>query len=396
LRVLTFTTIFPNAARPSFGIFVYQRSAHLARRPGNSVHAIAPIPYSPKWTPWERWRNLAQVPREERIGELTGFHPRYFLLPKISMPLHGLLMFLGCIGLARRLHQKLRFDCIDAHFVYPDGFAAVLLGKALGLPVFVSARGTDITRYPAFRSIRPLIRWTLLQAAGVVAVSASLKKTMVEIGISEERIRVIPNGVDLERFRPVNRLEARRRLGLPQDAQIVVSVGALLPVKCHERLLAALAMIAPRHPQLRLYVVGEGSSRQKLEALMRELHMQDKVVLVGSRPNEELGLWFSAADISCLTSSREGWPNVISESIACGTPVVATRVGGVPEIVVSPDFGIVVEPNAEAVAAGLEKALATEWNRETLFRHAQQRSWDVVAAEVEHYFATTIGAFLGR
>ncbi len=388
MRVLTFTSLFPSAVHPLLGIFIYQRVAHFARRPGNVMQVVAPVPYFPSWLRWSRWHAFSRIPRREQIGSLTVYHPRYPLLPKIAMPLHGLLMFLGSVLLVLRLKKRGGFDCIDAHYVYPDGFAAVLLGKLLRVPVIVSARGTDINLFPSFRLIRPMIRWTLRRAAGVVAVSTALKDVMVSLGLSTDRIRVIGNGVDVQRFQPMDRREARRRLGLPEEGPVIVSVGGLLPHKGHQFLIAAVAMAAGRFPGLKLYVVGDGAFRLKLEALVREAGMPERVFLVGSRPNEELKLWYSAADVSCLASSREGWPNVLLESLACGTPVVATRVGGVPEIIVSPRVGLMVEQDSRTIAAGLESALERHWDREALAGYARTRTWEVVAAEVESYLAS--------
>lgn len=390
MRVLTFTSLFPNSQQPLLGIFVYQRIAHFARRPGNLVQVVAPVPYFPRWLPGTRWQNYAQIPREERIGNLTVYHPRYLLLPKISMPLHGLLMFLGSLSLVRRLKQKIDFDCIDAHYVYPDGFAATMLGRRLGLPVIVSARGTDVNLFPSFPLIRSMIRRTLRRAAGIVAVSKALKENMVKLGVPPEKISVIGNGVDTQRFQPLDRQMARRQLGMPEEAQVVVSVGSLIPSKGYQLLLAAAAGIAPRHPNLQIYLLGEGFYRARLEALAHEAGMQDRLHLVGSKPNEELAVWFSAADVSCLASAREGWPNVLLESLACGTPVLATRVGGVPEVITSSELGVLVDQDVASIARGLEQALERQWDREALVRYAQTRTWDVVAAEVERYLASQI------
>ncbi len=388
MRVLTFTSLFPNAVQPAHGIFVYQRVVHLARRQGNIVQVVAPVPYFPRWLCRSRWRAASQVPKEEEIGNLKVHHPRYLLLPKISMPLHGLLMFLGSVFLVRRLKKGMSFDCIDAHYVYPDGFAAALLGKVSGVPVIVSARGTDVNWFPSFRLIRPMIRWTLRRAAGVIAVSAALKDVMVKLGVPAEKIRVIGNGVDVGRFQPLDRRAARRQLKLPEDGPVIVSVGALIPNKGHQFLIRALAQLAPRYPGLRAYLLGEGSYRAKLEALVSEAGMQERVFLVGSRPYEELHRWFSAADVSCLVSAREGWPNVLLESLACGTPVVATRVGGIPEVIVSPELGVLVEQDVPSIAAGLELALNKQWNRAALVRYAGRRTWGVVAEEVEQHLAS--------
>ena len=390
MRILTFTSLFPNARQPLLGIFVYHRVANLAQRAGHHVQVVAPVPYFPVWLRVKRWQAASQVPRQEQVGGLGVYHPRYFLLPRISMPLHGMLMFLGSAPLALRLNREAKFDCIDAHYVYPDGFAAVLLGKLLRVPVIVSARGTDINLFPWFRSIRPMIQWTLRQADGVIAVSAALREAMVELGTPPDKIQVIPNGVDPQRFEPVDRQAARRHLGLPAEGQAIVQVGSLISSKGPRLLIAALAEIAPRFPDLRLYLLGEGSLRKKLESLVRENGLEQRVLLVGSRPNEELKFWYSAADLTCLASLREGMPNVVLESLACGTPVVATRVGGVPEILISSELGLMAEPNVQSIAMALKSALETSWDREALVRHARTRTWTEVAGEVERYLLSRV------
>jgi len=392
LRVLTFTALYPNKVNPLQGIFIHQRVKHVALRPGNSVEVIAPVPYFPAWMPGERWRKFSQIPREEVIEGVLIHHPRYPLLPGISMPVHGMLMYWASLSLAQHLHRKEQFDCIDAHFVYPDGFAAVRLGRKLGLPAVVSARGSDINLYSSFLAIRPMLRWTLLHADGAIAVSDDLKNKIIALGIPESKIRVISNGVDAERFQPRDAKSARKQLGLPEEGSIAVSVGSLIESKGHHLLIAAFAALARSFPQLRLYILGEGAYRSTLEQLVREKKMQDRIFLFGTRPNEELSLWFSVADLSCLMSSREGWPNVVSEALACGTPVLATRAGGIPEIISSPDLGMLVERNVQSIVVGLERALTKTWNRAEIARHSRSRSWDAVAAEVEAFLQSTIPA----
>lgn len=393
MRVLTFTSLFPNAARPTLGVFIHQRMAHLARRPSNVVEVVGPVPYFPSSLPISRWQPLSQIPKQEKIGELTVHHPRYLHLPRVSMPVQGLMMFLGSVRLVSRLHKDIKFDCIDAHFVYPDGFAAALLGWVLNLPVVISARGTDINLYPSYRIIRPMIRWSLERATGIISVCQALKNVMVELGNAPDKIRVIGNGVDVRRFEALEQKEAREKLGLPVNAKIVVAVGSLIPRKGYHLLISAIAEIAQRQPRLFLYIAGEGDFRSALEALIREKGLGERVFLVGNRPNEELAWWYSAADISCLTSSREGWPNVILESLACGTPVVATRVWGVPEVIVSTDLGVLVEQNSASIAAGVESALNQQWDETKLIRFARGRTWEDVAAEVEQYLATCVSGF---
>ena len=390
LRILSFTSLYPNNVNPLQGIFIHQRVIHLARCPGMGVEVIAPVPFFPSWLPATTWRRFGQIRRKEKIDGIFVHHPRYPLVSGISMPLHGWLVFLGCLRLARYLHQKNRFDCIDAHFVYPDGFAAVLLGKVLGIPVVISARGTDINLYPSYALIRPQLQWALRSAAGIIAVSADLKRKIIALGIPEEKVQVISNGVDVQRFQPRDSREARRRLRLMGEGPILVSVGSLIESKGHHLLTAAVAEVLPRFRRLRLYVIGEGVYRPRLEELIRKKHLQDNVFLMGSQPNEELAFWFSAADLSCLMSSREGWPNVVTESLACGTPVLATSVGGIPEILVSAELGAMVEREVCSIARGLEESLSKHWDREAISSKARARSWNTVAEEVATLFQSKL------
>jgi glycosyltransferase involved in cell wall biosynthesis len=209
---------------------------------------------------------------------------------------------------------------------------------------------------------------------------------MIALGAPPEKVTVIGNGVDLERFHPVDRTDARRKLEIPEDALVAVAVGALIPRKGFQFLIPALASVAKRSPKLRLYIVGKGD-QNNLKALALAHGVADRVFFAGSRPNEELKIWYSAADVSCLVSSREGWPNVVLESLACGTPVLATGLWGVPEILVSPELGIMVQQQTAAIADGLGQALTKKWDRNAIINYARSRTWNVVAEEVEKYFA---------
>ena len=352
---------------------------------------VAPVPYFPSWLRIARWRALAQIPRVEEIDGMTIYHPRYLMLPRVSMYVQGLLIFLGSFLLVRKLHRQNSFDCIDAHYIYPDCFAAVIIGKLLRLPVVASARGTDINLYPKFRGLRSMIRWTLKNTAGNIGVCRALADEMIALGAPSEKVTVIGNGVDLQRFHPVERTEARRKLEIPDQALVAVAVGALIPRKGFHFLIPAVASIAERFPKLRLYIIGKGDQTE-LKALAQSQGIADRVFFIGSRPNEELCFWYSAADVSCLVSSREGWPNVVLESLASGTPVLATGLWGVPEILVSPELGIMVQQQISEIANGLERALTRAWDRNLIINYARTRTWDVVAEEVEQYFAYILKA----
>lgn len=382
MRILTFTSLFPNQQRPEHGIFVYQRVAHLATRFGVHLEVVAPVPYVPGFWRFGRWGHFARVPRSEQIGQLKVHHPRYPLLPKVAMPLHGLLMFLGSLRCIRQIQERMGFDCIDAHYVYPDGLAASLAGKLLGIPVVISARGTDVNVFPSFRLIRPMLIWTLKEAVGVIAVSEALRLRIVSLGIAAAKVKVIGNGTDSDRFHPVKLVSARAHLELPITSPIVLGVGNLIPSKGFDLAIRATAALRAKYPDLLLCIVGEGPEKRQLESLARQLHIDKQVRLLGRRPNQELRYWYSAANITCLPSYREGWPNCVSESLACGTPVVATEVGGIPEIIRDPALGILVKPDEESVTAGLDKALQTPWLHNVIAELGARRTWDTVAEEV--------------
>jgi len=395
VRILTFTSLFPNALDPNFGIFIFQRTSHLAEREGISVEVVAPVPYAPTFLKGTARGSVAAIPRMEVVGNLPVHHPRYVLLPKVSMPLHGRLMYAGCIPYIKDLHQQHRFDCIDAHYVYPDGMAAVLIGRALGIPVVVTARGSDIHTFREFTTIRPQIRWVLRHAAGLVAVSDSLAAMMRDLEPAIQDVQVIGNGVDRKRFFLEDRLAARAKLGQDPQDKIVVSVAALKRVKGPDLLVRAASLLKQSIPGCKVLFVGAGPELGSLQRLAQELDCADICRFVGTVPNEQLQSYFSAADVSCLASRGEGWPNVILESLACGTPVVATRVGAAAQILANPELGVMVDSTPEAICAGLSQALQRKWNPQAIAAYAQEQTWENVAARVEVVLKRSAGAKVG-
>jgi glycosyltransferase involved in cell wall biosynthesis len=395
VRILTLTSLFPNALNANFGIFIFQRTSHLAKLEGNSVEVVAPVPYAPKFLQRTGRGSVAAIPATEVIGDLQVHHPRYPLVPKVSMPLHGLLMYAGCMACVKRLHQQHRFDCIDAHYVFPDGLAAVLIGRSLGVPVVVTARGSDIHTFRGFATIRPQIRWVLRNAAAVVAVSDSLATMMRELEPALHDVHIIGNGVDGQRFFREDRLAARAKLGLDPHDKVVVSVAALKHVKGPDLLVRAASLLKENFAQCKVLFVGAGPELDTLQRLAKQLDCADVCRFLGPVPNEQLRTYFSAADVSCLASREEGWPNVILESLACGTPVVATRVGAAPQLLANSELGIIVDPTPDAICAGLSQALEQRWNPQSISAYAEGHTWENVAASVDAVLrATDLG--IGR
>ncbi|EHL96353.1 glycosyltransferase, group 1 family protein [Acetobacteraceae bacterium AT-5844] len=275
------------------------------------------------------------------------------------------------------LEQGLRFDAIDAHYLYPDGVAAVRLGREFGLPVVVTARGSDTSQLPSYRIPRRAIRRTIQEADALIAVSTGLKDGLVALGAPAGKVTVLRNGVNLDLFRPPeSRADARTALGLG-EAKVLLSVGHLIERKGHHKVIQALAKL----PACRLLIVGEGPERHALQALARSLGVEDRVHLEGAQPHTRLPLYYGAADVLVLASSREGWANVLLEAMACGTPVVTTPAWGSREAVSRVEAGLVVdEATPEALAAAIDRLLAAPPDREATRAYAETFSWDDTTA----------------
>jgi glycosyltransferase involved in cell wall biosynthesis len=366
---------------------------HFAKLSGCEIKVVSPVPYYPAININPKWYQYCQIKKKEVMDGIEIFHPRYPLVPKMSIPFNGLSLFLSSLNLVKKIKQTFPFDLIDGHFIYPDGFAAVLLGKTLKKPVVLSARGSDINEFARFRYIRPMIKYALNAANHAISVCDALKHEMVKLGIQDNKINVIPNGVDTEQFKPMDKREARQRLSIPNHGKIIVSVGALIPRKGFDILLDALYRLSQNNSDIYLYIIGEGPYRSFLEQQIKNLNLGQRVYLIGEIPNTELETWYNAADVSCLTSSREGWANVIMESLACGTPVVATRVWGAPEILTSSEVGILVDRSPESICDGLKKALGKSWNRIRIRAYVENRNWFKVADEVKAVFCSVLDQY---
>ena len=393
MRVLVLSSVYPSASRPAFGVFVRERVRHLAAR--CEVCVVAPI----AWFPGNRWirgQAVAATPQAEMQDGITVYHPRFPCVPTIGKALDGVLYFLRLLPFCLWLRRRFPFDVIDAHFTYPDGFAGVLLGKAFARPTVVTLRGSHDIHHAAYALRRVQIRWTLKAAARVVAVSAALREFAGELGIDPKSVRVVPNGVDPSRFRPTDRGEARRRLGLPHDRTILLAVGNLTEGKGHHRLVELLPGLLTQRSDLLLVVVGAdptGRYGRWLETLTRERGLGDHVRLVGSRPHDEVPVWMAAADLFCLATRSEGWCNALLEALACGLPVVTTRVGGNAEVVRHDTDGFLVPFWSEAeFASAVLRALGRPWNREEIVARASAMGWSRPADQTMEEFRLALAS----
>jgi len=373
MRLLTFSTLYPSAVRPGHGIFVETRLRHLLVSGSVQSVVVAPTPWFPSSHPaFGRYATFARTPRRETHHGIEVLHPRYPLPPKIGMTVAPFLLAGASAACVRKiLGRGYQFDAIDAHYFYPDGVAAMLLGRHFGKPVVITARGSDINLVPQHAIPRRLITWAAQRASAVIAVSQSLKRSLEQLGVDPSKIFVLRNGVDTDRFRQLDRDAERGKLGV--GGSMLLSVGNLVVPKGNDLVMRSLT----RLPKTTLVLVGDGPDRSRLESVARAEGVADRVRFVGPVAQAELARYYSAADALVLASSREGWPNVLLEAMACGTPVVAARVGGTPEIVTSPAAGVLFEPRtAEALAGAVRRLLECPPGRDDTRRYAESFSWD--------------------
>ena len=393
MKVLTYTTLFPSSILPNHGIFILERMKRVAEL--CMLKVIVPIPYFPPLPINSKWYLYSRATKYRKFSEIEIFYPKYFITPKIGMIFYGLFLFFSTLKIVSQMARRHDFDLIDAHYIYPDGLAAVLLGKVLKKKVILSARGTDINLYPKFPLIKRQIVYTLRRADKIIAVCQALKDQMIELGIAEQKIKVIPNGVDITKFFPVDQTEARKQLNLPLDRKIILSVGHLIERKGFHFIIDALSVIKKENKLAALpllVIVGEGEYRPILEKQIRDLNLDSDIMLIGAKPHDQLNIWYNSCDIYCLASSREGWPNVLLEALACGKPVVATEVWGVSEVIKSKDYGILVDlQDPVKLANSLCEALKSNWNSQEIVRYARQNTWDKVARDVYKEFKELLG-----
>jgi len=373
IRLLTFTSLYPNAEVPRHGIFVETRLRHLLASGQVEARVVAPVPWFPSQSDrFGAYAKYARIPAQDRRHDITIDYPRYPVIPKIGMSLSPMLMALAVLPRLRAIiADGYDFDAIDAHYFYPDGVAAVWLGRQLGKPVVITARGSDLNVLPQYRLPRRMIRWAAQNAAGMITVCQALKDVLIELGAPGNGIRVLRNGIDLSRFYPpADRQALRQRLGLTRTT--LLSVGHLVEAKGHHLVIEALREL----PDTELLIAGDGDQEQRLRRQAIELGLAERVRFLGTLPQDALRDYYGAADALVLASSREGWANVLLEAMACGTPVLATTVGGTPEVVTAPEAGhLLDERSAAAITRAARSLLSDTVTREQTRHFAEGFSW---------------------
>lgn len=371
IRVLTLSSLFPDATRPVFGPFVERQTLGIAAHKDVELQVVAPLGVPP----WPlslagRYAPLRCLPAKEIWKGLTVHRPRFRHWPALGARLDGVAMAKALLPVLAQIRREFAFDLIDAQFFYPDGAAAIRLGEALDVPVSIKARGSDIHVWGADPQSGPQVVDAGQRADGVLAVSAALKRDMVALGMPEDRITVHYTGVDLDAFQPADRRSAKSALGI--SGPLITSVGSIIARKGHPLVIEALTQL----PGVQLVLIGSGPERGEMEALAAEMGVADRVRFTGSIAQTEAARWVAASDVMALPSASEGLANAWLEALACGTPIVIADVGGACELLNDPAGGYVVERSSAAVAGAIAELIKNPRDPATVRALAERFTWD--------------------
>ena len=384
MRVLAITKIFPNAAEPLSAPFNRQQFAALAKL--CELEVLATIPWFPGAGLLARWSSagkLGVVPRRERIAGLEVTHPRTLFVPRLAHVAWGPL-YAASIAPALAIHRG-KIDVVLGSWAYPDGFAAVIAAAILGVPCVVKLHGSDINVIAKLPGPRRLVAWALSRAARVAAVSRPLAEEVIALGVPRDRVVVVMNGVDGDLFKPRDRAAARAELGL-SAGPLAVYVGNLKPEKGVLDLAQAWQTVARDVPDANLAIVGGGPLAGELAA-----QLGARATLVGAQPLERVPLWMAACDVLVLPSHVEGTPNVVLEALASGRRIVASAVGGIPDLITSPVLGTLVPArDPDALAAALATALRTAYDPAEVSRLGARGGWAASAAALHRVLVEAV------
>jgi glycosyltransferase involved in cell wall biosynthesis len=389
MRTLIITKIFPNCLEPLSSPF--NRLQFAALRQWCEVEVLATIPWFPGVSACERWSpaaKLVSVPSQESIDGLRVLHPRFAYLPKIGHAIAGPLYAASLA--AATLKYRGRVDVVLGSWAYPDGYAAVVLAELLGVPCVIKLHGSDINVLAQWSGPRRRMQWALPRADRVVAVSRSLATAAIALGVAAERVDLVPNGIDRSMFYPRDRAEARRILGLPAR-RLLLYVGHLAQNKGAFDLIRAFGTLSHELADVQLVMVGDGEDAAECGRVARATSASDRIHLVGPVAHEEIPTWLAACDVLALPSWHEGTPNVILEALASGRSVVASDVGGIPDVVRGAPHVLVPPRDTGALCRGLQQALAAQYEPAAISKALDRPDWNGSAQLLHQSLLTALG-----
>ncbi len=397
MNIVLFTNLFPSTIEPERGNFIALMAKKLAQK--TTLHVISPLPWFPKLGIIQHipllagWRKFGQVPDQENHEGIIVNYPKYFFLPKIGSLFQPFSIAITSFNHVKKLHQNYNLDIINAHWIFPDAVAAVYISRKLGIPCVISARGCDINNFSNSILKRIQINWALKHANAITVVSDALKEKIIEIyNIKEQKINTILNGVDSSIFHLMNQKECQAILELNPAKKKLLFVGQLHPVKNLETMIRALSKIKLEGGlDFETLIIGMGPLEKELRDLASELQLTSTdIVFKGQQSHSSVAKYYGASDLLCLPSIREGRPNVIIEALATGLPVVASNVGGIPELINKQNGELVQPLDIEQLAAKLKFSLDKEWDRKKISCSQTTSSWDDCASKYHNLFLSLL------
>lgn len=393
VRTLLFSSLYPSSVLPRAGIFVETRLRELLKTGRVTAKVVAPVRWSPVHNAkFGVYAQIAAAPKREVLNGIDVLHPKFLTIPKLGM---NLAPFLLALGAARSMHQLREegfdFEVIDAHYYYPDGVAAAILSHWFDRPLAITARGSDVNLIGNFAWPTWLMKKAARKASASIGVSEALVARMKALGFDPAKLLVLRNGIDLQRFFPDDRALTKAALGLAQGP-VMLTVGNLKENKGQRLVIKALPLVLAKFPNVQLVVLGDGPDAGALREIARTQGLGEHIRFVSTMPQDQLRLWYSAADVLVLASANEGWPNVLLESMACGTPVVASDVGGVREIVRDRRAGRVVSQRTEdAIAQAVGEVLEQRIASTDVRNYSEQYNWDSTSRSQAELFERMAG-----
>ncbi len=391
MNLLLATNLFPTPGDPERGIFTLQLARRLQRH--CRVTVVCPLPWFPDWkltAGIRKYAEFAGVPDNYIIDDVEIYAPRYPLIPKLSENLHAFFMRIGIQRTIARLHREIGFDVVNSQWLYPDSVAMGFITDKLKLPHVATGLGCDVN-HDIYQPVKgESILNTLQNCPAITVVSNGLRQELVDNGVSADKIHVIPNGIDTEHFRIQDKNECRAQLGIEPGGPMLLYVGRLSEEKDPATMLRALQRLQSRDKPLSAYLVGDGPLMQELRELVRQLGLEQSVTFVGKVSHKLIDQWMGATDFLCLPSLREGCPNVILEALGSGRPVIASRVGAIPDVVTA-HSGILFTPgDVEQLAEAMETALETLWSDTVIKASVSKLSWEAAAENYASVFRQVI------
>lgn len=299
------------------------------------------------------------------------FYPQFFMLPIGAMRKRvSMISALSSIKMVKK--NSIKFDLVHLHRL-DTGFTGAMLKDTYDKPFIITCHGSDVYNFPFKDDYRHSIaKYTLDKVDHVIAVCKSDSDKLLSLGLSPCKLSIIPNGFDENLFFPLPKKSARANLGLPPNKRIVLAIGTLDEVKGHIYLIKAMHKITKARNDVLAVIVGSGPLESKLRKEISKLGLEGKVLLVGREPHNKVPLWINASDVFVMPSLNEGLPTVIPEVMACGRPVIGTRVGGIPDLILSDELGSLVRPrDSESLAQAISDALDREWDSKIILDHSE-------------------------